>query len=456
MKLYDFVFVYEVKNRELESVCLLKYELEKRGYSVKIIETWNEVYYRHKSTNARVTVAFALYGDGVLHFVDSFVNNCNKFVNMQWEQLRSESIIEADNSSLGITGIPQMAQHISWGEMNKEWLVNQYGVPEQNVHVVGNITLDFCRSELRNYYLSRKELFNKYHIPEDKKVCCFISSFTTQNLPALIKEESLNLDCGWDFNAAQKDEAFSQKRILEWIERALEDDKELFFIYRPHPAELCNDELNQIEKRQLRFRVIKDETVKQWILTVDKLFVWISTSIAEIYATGKTCGILRPVEISAAMSLEIYDDSRVIQSYEEFKDNIYNDYSFPLNTGILKKHYEIDEACASYKKICDLLEHIYATPKLSLCFEHKNLYTTFRKCFRYNIGNIVKRFLYLLPLPEHLIVVMGKKNRFMQSYNKYKENYFYERQMKKNNHSTHREIKNIVKRIGYALAEDIK
>ena len=99
---------------------------------------------------------------------------------------------------------------------------------------------------------------------------------------------------------------------------------------------------------------------------------------------------------------------------------------------------------------------IYATPKLSLCFEHKNLYTTFRKCFRYNIGNIVKRFLYLLPLPEHLIVVMGKKNRFMQSYNKYKENYFYERQMKKNNHSTHREIKNIVKRIGYALAEDIK
>lgn len=456
MTMYDFVFVYEVKNRELESICLLKYELEKRGYSVKIIETWNEEYYRHRATNAKVTIVFALYGDGVLHFVDSFVNNCNKFVNMQWEQIRSESIIEADNSSLGITGIPQMAQHISWGEKNREWLVNRYGVPEKNVHVVGNITLDFCRPELRKYYLSRKELFNKYHIPEGKKVCCFISSFTTQNLPSLIMEDGLNADCGWDFNEARQVEIFSQRKTLEWIERILENDEELFFIYRPHPAELCNDELNEIEKRQLRFRVIKDESVKQWILTVDKLFVWVSTSIAEIYAAGKTCGILRPVEISKAMSLEIYDGCRVIQSYEEFKDNIYNNYPFPLDTSKLRKHYEIDANCASYRKICDLLEKVYADPNLSLCFEHRNSYTTFRKCFRYNIGNIVKHFLYLLPLPDCFIAIAGKKNKFMCNYKKYKENYYYERQMKKNNYNTCREIKEITKRIEHALEEDFR
>ena len=28
MKKTDFLFVYEIKNRELENICLLKYELE--------------------------------------------------------------------------------------------------------------------------------------------------------------------------------------------------------------------------------------------------------------------------------------------------------------------------------------------------------------------------------------------------------------------------------------------
>ena len=38
MRKYDFLFLYEVKNRELESLCLLKYELERRGYSVAIVQ----------------------------------------------------------------------------------------------------------------------------------------------------------------------------------------------------------------------------------------------------------------------------------------------------------------------------------------------------------------------------------------------------------------------------------
>lgn len=32
-----FPILYEVKNRELENICLLKYEIEKRGYSTEII-----------------------------------------------------------------------------------------------------------------------------------------------------------------------------------------------------------------------------------------------------------------------------------------------------------------------------------------------------------------------------------------------------------------------------------
>ena len=37
----DFLIMYEHKNREINSDCLLKVELERRGYTVKIENTVN-------------------------------------------------------------------------------------------------------------------------------------------------------------------------------------------------------------------------------------------------------------------------------------------------------------------------------------------------------------------------------------------------------------------------------
>ena len=37
----DFLFIYEHKVRELENLCLLKYELDRRGYRTKIIHIEN-------------------------------------------------------------------------------------------------------------------------------------------------------------------------------------------------------------------------------------------------------------------------------------------------------------------------------------------------------------------------------------------------------------------------------
>ena len=37
MKELDFLFIYEHKVRELENVCLMKYELDRRGYKTEIV-----------------------------------------------------------------------------------------------------------------------------------------------------------------------------------------------------------------------------------------------------------------------------------------------------------------------------------------------------------------------------------------------------------------------------------
>ena len=65
MRRYDFVFLYEIKNRELESIMLLKYELIKRGYSVLIIETWNALFEKQDKIHAKaVEGGFALKTSG--------------------------------------------------------------------------------------------------------------------------------------------------------------------------------------------------------------------------------------------------------------------------------------------------------------------------------------------------------------------------------------------------------
>ena len=40
----DFLFIYEVLNREMDSICLLGAYLERRGYSVAYLNTWDTMY----------------------------------------------------------------------------------------------------------------------------------------------------------------------------------------------------------------------------------------------------------------------------------------------------------------------------------------------------------------------------------------------------------------------------
>ena len=78
MKNVDFLFIYEVKAREFENICLLKYELERRGYTVEILNTW---YYINKippRINAKVVISFALYNDNTFKFISSYTNKIEK------------------------------------------------------------------------------------------------------------------------------------------------------------------------------------------------------------------------------------------------------------------------------------------------------------------------------------------------------------------------------------------
>ena len=45
MREVDFLFVYEVRNREMDAVCLVGAYLEEKGYRVGYINTWDRLYH---------------------------------------------------------------------------------------------------------------------------------------------------------------------------------------------------------------------------------------------------------------------------------------------------------------------------------------------------------------------------------------------------------------------------
>ena len=53
----DVLLTYETRNREIENLCLLKVELEKRGYSVKIRMQYDTFFRHHRPINARLVVS---------------------------------------------------------------------------------------------------------------------------------------------------------------------------------------------------------------------------------------------------------------------------------------------------------------------------------------------------------------------------------------------------------------
>lgn len=303
MRKYDFLFVYEIKNRELESICLLKYELERRGYSVAIVETWWTLHHNYCPISASVLVTFALYNDSQIRFTSSFSRDFKTIVDLQWEQIHTNSDEAASDSLYYTSGCARDMIHIAWGPFTVNKLVNLCGVPEQNVKMTGHIAMDFIRPRFRGYYMKRKELLQRYHISLNTRLLLFISSFSYVSLPDAILKSELYQSTGRPVQDFKKLSLLSQAVLFQWLKDTLPRHSECTFVYRPHPIEVDNMELQKMEQEIPNFRVIRDYSVKQWITVADKVYTWYSTSAADAYFCGKSFDILRPIELPHEMEI---------------------------------------------------------------------------------------------------------------------------------------------------------
>lgn len=356
----DFMFIYEHKVRELENLCLMKYELDRRGYRTHIA-------YIDDAVNAlavkpiyytKVLCTMACYGDASLRWEAKSFVVFDKVIDLQWENIVYPKDEEREEAFKNYSGIGKDVVRVSWGRQNVTRLLETAHMDPRKVKLVGHVGMDFLRKPLSGYYMSRKELFVKYQIPEEKKVILFASPYYGDTLPQeYLKQMASHFGDEWLLYYQFMCD--SQKIVLQWFEKICRKDPDCIVIFRPHPGHPSNM-AKEIAKNCDNFRIIAGESVKQWILACDKVYTGNSSVVVEAFFARKMCQLLFPLPVTKGFELKMISASKKISKWEEFEKSIYSEIEeFPTPQESIEEIYLVDWDRPSYIRFADMAIEVH-------------------------------------------------------------------------------------------------
>lgn len=362
MKHTDFLILYEHVVREYESILLLKAELERRGYRVAIQQLLDvkRISRRIRGWDKpEVLVSSCMYDDEAINsHVYNNIGVCNKVVNLHWEQMLSDT--QEEGAWFNFNGNAKKCIQTCWGKRTQERLI-AHGMEEKNCPVTGAVMMDFLRPEFEGYFKSKKALCAEHGLDADRPLLLYISSF---GYASMTEQEVRELSemAGEDFTGFAHTNRVSMEQTLAWFDRYLTEHPETQLVYRRHPSEWNSPALLALAEKHANFHVIFSDSVKQWIVAADRIFIWMSTAIAEVYFAGKSCGVLRPVPIEHEFDPVIYQNAAVIDSYEGFADMAAQGAAdFPIAKEVIEGYFDKSDRPA-YLRMADLLEQVYREP----------------------------------------------------------------------------------------------
>lgn len=346
----DFLILVEnFKRGELENACLIGAELKRRGYTV-VIRYFRDV--GKYIMKPKVVITPNCYADSEIeNYTYFFRNNTVKVIDLQYEQVLSRNGEKSNFYTL--SGLAKEVIHINWGERTKNRLLG-YGLQKTLLPVTGFVTLDFYDPRFDSLFMSKKELEKKYHIPEGKRWNLFASNFTYVN------EETYKIvtkSLGKDIKLKRDQMIVSQRSILNWFEKALELYPDQVIIYRPHPSEIVDGRVVEMQEKYTNFFCINDYSLKQWVRYSSTLMVYFSTSITDAFYKGINSYILRPVDIPADEDVQFMVGEEFIKNEESFLAVMKNaEYNVPINVDMIRGYYGSFNDYKAYRRIADICE----------------------------------------------------------------------------------------------------
>lgn len=384
----DFLFIYEHKVRELENLCLMKYELDKRGYKSKIvyIEDPDNALAPKPIYHTKVLCMMACYNNHTLRWHVKDYVKFDKIIDLQWENIVYPKDEKREGAFKNYTEIGKNVVRVSWGKQNVKRLLEVAHMDPRKVKLIGHVGMDFLREPLCKYYYTKEELFNKYKIPLNAKVILFASPYYGDSL----SQEYIDDMCmrfGEDWIDYYKFMCESQHIVLEWIENICIKNANIFFVFRPHPGH-PSMMAQKIENRCTNFRIISEESVKQWILACDEVYTGNSSVVVEAFFAKKMCQLLFPLPTPQGFELKLISDSRKLTSFEEFEESIFETQKvFPTPEKSIEEIYLIDWEIPSYIKFADMAEQVIKDDYYQLSKAELNSYQN------YSIGTKIIKFI---------------------------------------------------------------
>lgn len=372
----DFIFIYEHKVRELENLCLIKYELDKRGYKSKIvhIEDAEALKAMRPIYHAKVAVLMACYQNRSIEWHTKNFVKFDKIIDLQWENIVFPMDERDKKAYKNYSGVAKDVVRVSWGEMNKKRMLEVAGMDPKKVKLIGHVGMDFLRDELRGYYLSKGEVLKEYGIPEEKKIFLFVSPyFSDFHTEEYLKKMCGRFGEGW--RHYYKDCMLPSKGIiLDWMAKICGEREDIVFVYRPHPGEE-SEQAKEMEAKYSNFKVIGTLSVKQWILISDKVYTGNSSTFVEAFFGKKMCYLLFPIPVPSDYELAFLKDADKISDFEDFQKTTYEDNRrFPVSEKLIDEVYTIDSEKPSYVKFADMAEEVIRDPYYNLTKEQLKAY----------------------------------------------------------------------------------
>lgn len=375
MQEYDFLLMYEHKVRELDNLCLLKYELDKRGYRTKILYVNDyELIKSHTVVyKTKVLVVGYCYTSSSIKDYASYRIKFDKVINLQWEQVITNEQERDSSSFRNLSGLAKEVVHISWGKRNQKRLIEKAGVAPNHVKVTGNITMDLLRPEFKGFYLSREEICKHFGLPSGKKICLFIAGFKYVEA----SEEARRATIARFGEGRRRYLEVAEKEqltILEWFQRFLEEYEDCVIVYRPHPGD-GSPRAEKMAQNYENFRVISELSVKQWIVISDLVYAWNSTAILEAFFAGKNPMHLCPYPIPEDQCQPPLTQMRGITDYKTFSATVSGRLlEQGLTREVVDPFYLVDDDKAAYIRVVDAFEEVYQDASYSFTGKQRKAY----------------------------------------------------------------------------------
>lgn len=375
----DIVIRYEHKVRELESIMLLKIEMERRGYSVAFVANYD--YKNKKRYNPKLIVSPTIYNDGQLKTDISRYGLKKKVVNLLWEQLMGIAEEESPTGAHNVYGTAQKIITFCWGENTQRRLIS-VGMPLGNAKVVGQINTDLLRGPFVKLLSTKEQLAIKYGISAKARWNLFISSFAYCELDEIQKDIIRKSNGDKYLEEFTNISLDSRKLLLSWFEEILKRYPNDVLIYRPHPDEMAkSEELKNLSKKYKNFYVIADMPLKHWCNAADKVYNWYSTGMIDALILNKPSRILRPCFIDSEYDYRLFFNANQIKSLQEFLDDYEClDMTNGIDSQLLADYYYLPERFV-YQDICDILEEMLKSDKYDIDYT-KEEKRRFKKEFR--------------------------------------------------------------------------